>query len=226
MVVDLGPLLCLSLSGATKNLLEENNQAFGKISANLTTLKSYTQYIPLQIIDLNSWLKTPSIYVFDCSAAGFIVNAFIELKENSTSSSGSSMRNCILLQPVKLMRRYHKVLSFLLMCLLPALQHIKMALRCFRSLHHESIDYSLIDRIPGRQTDKKTLLGELNWIFTAVTDTIAWNVLPHDLFQRLFRQDLLVASLFGIFLLAERIMRSEFITLIFYVTYVLGIWIH
>ena len=32
--------------------------------------------------------------------------------------------------------------------------------------------------------------------------------LPLDLFQKLFRQDLLVASLFRNFLLAERIMRS------------------
>ena len=73
----------------------------------------------------------------------------------------------------------------------------------------------LIDRIPGKQTDRKTPLGEsgwlcarrrcdvqyarqlataslpsgeLNWIFTAITDTIAWNVLPRALFQRLFRQ--------------------------------------
>ena len=48
---------------------------------------------------------------------------------------------------------------------------------CSRSLLHDSLDYSLIDRIPGRQNDRKTLLGELNWIFTAITDTIAWNVL-------------------------------------------------
>lgn len=48
-----------------------------------------------------------------------------------------------------------------------------------RSLLRESFDCSLIDMIPGRQNDRKTLLGELNWIFTAVTDTIAWNVLPH-----------------------------------------------
>ncbi|KAL3211194.1 hypothetical protein MRX96_000874 [Rhipicephalus microplus] len=52
------------------------------------------------------------------------------------------------------------------------------------------------------------MLGELNWIFTAITDTIAWNVLPKTLFQRLFRQDLLVASLFRNFLLAERVMRA------------------
>jgi regulator-associated protein of mTOR len=30
--------------------------------------------------------------------------------------------------------------------------------------------------------------GELNWVFTAITDTIAWNVLPRALFQKLFRQ--------------------------------------
>ena len=56
--------------------------------------------------------------------------------------------------------------------------------------------------------DRKTPLGELNWIFTAITDTIAWNVLPRPLFQRLFRQDLLVATLFRNFLLAERVLRS------------------
>ena len=48
-----------------------------------------------------------------------------------------------------------------------------------------------IDRIPGKVNDRKTPLGELNWIFTAVTDTIAWNLLPRALFQRLFRQVLL-----------------------------------
>jgi regulator-associated protein of mTOR len=53
-------------------------------------------------------------------------------------------------------------------------------------------------------TDRKTPLGELNWIFTAVTDTIAWSVLSRETFQRLFRQDLLVASLFRNYLLAQR----------------------
>lgn len=47
---------------------------------------------------------------------------------------------------------------------------------CPRSLL--SLDPDLIDKIPGRQNDRKTPLGELNWIFTAITDTIAWNVLP------------------------------------------------
>ncbi|MBN3314271.1 RPTOR protein, partial [Atractosteus spatula] len=89
---------------------------------------------------------------------------------------------------------------------------IKIALRWFcmqksaRLVPGVTLD--LIEKIPGRLNDRRTPLGELNWIFTAITDTIAWNVLPRDLFQKLFRQDLLVASLFRNFLLAERIMRS------------------
>ncbi|KAL2330582.1 hypothetical protein Fmac_018163 [Flemingia macrophylla] len=172
---------------------------------------SYTQYIPLAINELDSWLKTPSIYVFDCSGAGLIVNSFVELHEWSASNSSVSQRDCILLAACEAHETLPQSAEFpadvFTSCLTTP---IKMALRwfCTRSLLRESLDYSLIDKIPGRPNDRKTLLGELNWIFTAVTDTIAWNVLPHDLFQRLFRQDLLVASLFRNFLLAERIMRS------------------
>jgi regulator-associated protein of mTOR len=70
------------------------------------------------------------------------------------------------------------------------------------------ITVDLVMKIPGDLKDRRTPLGELNWIFTAVTDTIAWLVFPHDIFKRLFRQDLLVAALFRNYLLAERIMRA------------------
>ncbi|VDL99851.1 unnamed protein product [Schistocephalus solidus] len=66
---------------------------------------------------------------------------------------------------------------------------------------------ALLDRIPGSHSNRMSLLGEINWIFTAVTDTIAWCSFSGEIFQKLFRQDLLVASLFRNFLLAERIMR-------------------
>ncbi|VDM65179.1 unnamed protein product [Strongylus vulgaris] len=68
---------------------------------------------------------------------------------------------------------------------------------------------NLLEEIPGQLNDRRTILGELNWIFTAITDTIAWNALPRDDFQRLFRQDLLLASLFRSFLLAERVMSAN-----------------
>jgi len=89
---------------------------------------------------------------------------------------------------------------------------IPMALRFYISqnqLAMHGVHPSCVDRIPGKITDRKTPIGELNWIFTAVTDAIAWNTLPSPLFQRLFRQDLLVASLFRNFLLADRILRAS-----------------
>ena len=50
------------------------------------------------------------------------------------------------------------------------------------------VDQALLEQIPGQLNNRKTIMGELNWIFTAITDTIAWNILPPDIFQRLFRQ--------------------------------------
>jgi len=38
--------------------------------------QSYTQYIPLSIYDLQTWMGSPSIYVYDCSHAGIIVDLF------------------------------------------------------------------------------------------------------------------------------------------------------
>ncbi|XP_065322329.1 regulatory-associated protein of mTOR-like isoform X2 [Gordionus sp. m RMFG-2023] len=87
---------------------------------------------------------------------------------------------------------------------------IKMAVKWHILQNKTSLflnDLDLVDKIPGQLSDRRTLLGELNWIFTAITDSIAWNCFPKDLFQRLFRQDLLVASLFRNFLLAERVMQ-------------------
>lgn len=60
--------------------------------------------------------------------------------------------------------------------------------------------------IPGKSTDRRTPLGELNWIFTAITDTIAWTTLPRDVFNQLFRHDLITAALFRNFLLAKKLM--------------------
>ncbi|KAA0186685.1 Regulatory-associated protein of mTOR [Fasciolopsis buskii] len=89
---------------------------------------------------------------------------------------------------------------------------IRMALRWHWLRHQEQfpgyLDEALLDRIPGSHSNRMSLLGEVNWIFTAVTDTIAWCSFPIDIFQKLFRQDLLVASLFRNFLLAERIMKT------------------
>lgn len=40
--------------------------------------KGYTQYIPVSLYDLQTWMSpfSPAIYVFDCNAAGLIMDAF------------------------------------------------------------------------------------------------------------------------------------------------------
>lgn len=85
---------------------------------------------------------------------------------------------------------------------------IKTALHWFVVRNNLDIDTEVIDKIPGGHNDRKSLFGELNWIFTSITDTIAWTSMPHALFKQLYRQDLLLASIFRNFLLAIRIFRT------------------
>ncbi|XP_051567984.1 regulatory-associated protein of mTOR isoform X2 [Myxocyprinus asiaticus] len=191
--------------------------------------KNYTQYIPLSIYDLQTWMGSPSIFVYDCSNAGIIVKSFKQFalqREQELEVAAinpnhplaqmplpPSMKNCIQLAACEaselLPMNPDLPADLFTSCLTTP---IKIALRWFcmqkSSKLVPGVTLDLIEKIPGRLNDRRTPLGELNWIFTAITDTIAWNVLPRDLFQKLFRQDLLVASLFRNFLLAERIMRS------------------
>ena len=188
-------------------------------------------------------MSSPSIFVFDCSHAGVVLNLFVKFAEQIETELNEARRTTpqspLLaattgLPPPQLAPLLptssptHDILlgacsdseilpmnpelpaDLFTSCLTTP---IKIALRWYVlqkniSRLNPNIDQEMIDKIPGTVTDRKSMLGELNWIFTAVTDTIAWNSLPKDIFQRLFRQDLLVASLFRNFLLAERIMRS------------------
>lgn len=135
----------------------------------------------------------------------------------ASSSSGagaaSSQRDCIVLAPCaanELLPANPKFPADLFTACLTT--PILVALRWFIARNPLSmgpdLDVDFVDQIPGKLNDRKTPLGELNWIFTAITDTIAWNTLPSPVFQRLFRQDLLVASLFRNFLLADRVLRA------------------
>ncbi|XP_017054890.1 LOW QUALITY PROTEIN: regulatory-associated protein of mTOR [Drosophila ficusphila] len=212
--------------------------------------KTFTQYIPLSIFELITWMSAPSIYVYDCSNAGIIINSFQPYAEQhehelekalaaaqqrggvqqlAGGSSGSlnvagnqvqlpnqlvSYKNCIHLAACAaneiLPMNAQLPADLFTSCLTTP---INIALKWYAMQEKlgmvPRIQSELIDKIPGKVNDRRTMMGELNWIFTAITDTIAWNTLPRELFQRLFRQDLLVASLFRNFLLAERILRSH-----------------
>ncbi|CAL8124186.1 unnamed protein product [Orchesella dallaii] len=210
--------------------------------------RNYTQYIPLSVYDLQTWMGYPSIYVYDCNNAGVIIKSFHQFAEQhereyyseggnagGSGGAGDSTRgstppppnysSCIQLGACSdkqvLPMNPDLPADLFTACLTTP---IRMALRWFvlqnqgnggvdkklgfNKLLSEGITLDTVEKVPGQLNDRRTMLGELNWIFTAITDTIAWNILPRALFQKLFRQDLLVASLFRNFLLAERIMRS------------------
>ncbi|CAJ0651147.1 10538_t:CDS:2 [Entrophospora sp. SA101] len=180
--------------------------------------KLFTQYIPVSLGDLQSWLGSPCIYVYDCSAAGNILESFKRFSEQRYLESSRNDSNGNISQtPMNihlaacgpnetLPMHPHLPADLFTSCLTSP---IEIALRWF-VLQNPLPSYLTVDmviKLPGRLQDRRTPLGELNWIFTAITDTIAWNVLSRDLFKQLFRQDLMVAALFRNFLLAERIMR-------------------
>ncbi|ORE04983.1 WD40 repeat-like protein [Rhizopus microsporus var. microsporus] len=186
--------------------------------------RNYTQYIPVSLFDLQSWLGSPVIYVWDCSAAGNIINAFNRFAEQRDSEAmrlsqeqhhpTTSWKDSIQLAacgPTETLPMNPDLPADVFTACLTT--PIEMSLRWVvmrNPLLTSNITMDMVLQLPGRATERRTPLGELNWIFTAVTDTIAWCVLQDqpELFKRLFRQDLMVASMFRNFLLADRIMRS------------------
>ncbi|KAI9004073.1 raptor N-terminal caspase like domain-containing protein [Gaertneriomyces semiglobifer] len=182
--------------------------------------KNYTQYIPISIFDVQTWLGSPCIYVYDCSAAGNILNAFNRFAKQRESNRQKhpsdaeyaevSSIGCIQLaacQANEVLPMSPSLPADVFTCCLTTPLEIALRWATTRNPLLESITPSMILQVPGRLNDRRTPLGELNWIFTAITDTIAWNTLPLNLFKKLFRQDLMVAALFRNFLLAQRIMR-------------------
>jgi regulator-associated protein of mTOR len=185
--------------------------------------RNYTQYIPVSLYDLQAWLGAPSLYVFDCSHAGNIIQSFdrfvekheaenIELRQQDPTAQLQSYSDNILLAACR------KTESLPTNPDLPA----DLFTSCLTSPIEMSLTFFILEnplpsnltkedalRVPGRLQERRSPIGELNWIFTAITDTIAWNLLPRPIFKKLFRQDLMVAALFRNFLLSERIMRAH-----------------
>ncbi|KAI9817705.1 MAG: hypothetical protein M1832_004599 [Thelocarpon impressellum] len=185
--------------------------------------KNFTQYIPISLYDLQSWLGAPSLFVYDCSDAGNIIHNFnkfiekheadnLELRQKDPNAQLQSYADCIQLAACgrkESLPTSPNLPADLFTCCLTT--PIEIALRFFvlQSPIPLTVTVEDVAKMPGRLQERRTPMGELNWIFTAITDTIAWNTLPRLLFKKLFRQDLMVAALFRNFLLSQRIMRAH-----------------
>ncbi|PNH32934.1 hypothetical protein VD0002_g8627 [Verticillium dahliae] len=182
--------------------------------------KNYTQYIPVSLYDLQHWLQAPTIFVWDCSEAGNILNnyhRFVEKHEQEEDEQAARDSNYekTAFQPYIHLAACGVKENLPTNPLLPAdlftaclTTPIEMALWFFvlQNPLKTNCTPEQAKKLPGRLQERRTPLGELNWIFTAITDTIAWTTLPRHLFRKFFRQDLMVAALFRNFLLAQRVM--------------------
>ena len=170
----------------------------------------HTQYVPVTITDIMQCVGSPAIYVLDCNNAGAVLQYWYT--HNFHQSRPRDILICACRRQEDLPLNPALPADLLTACLTTP---IKMSLEwyCVYSLREcllPNVSKEMLDAIPGTVGDRKTPLGELHWIFTAVTDAIAWCSLDRDLFNRLFRprNDMLQVSLFRNFLLAERIMRD------------------
>lgn len=217
---------CISLRRNAKDervLLHYNGHGVPKPTASgeiWVFNKNYTQYIPISLYDLQHWLQAPTIFVWDCSEAGNILSnyhRFIEKHEEEEEATAAADPTY---EKVKFRSYLHLAACAIKENLptnpkLPAdlftaclTTPIEMALWFFvlQNPLKTNLTPERAKKLPGRLQERRTPLGELNWIFTAITDTIAWTSLPRQLFRKFFRQDLMVAALFRNFILAQRIM--------------------
>lgn len=189
--------------------------------------RGYTQYIPVSLYDLQNWLGAPYIMVIDTNAAGHVIEnnkRFIQKRiddeaNNHTDVAAPSPVSAYIesiqlgaCQSDEILPLNAELPADLFTCCLtrPIETSIKWFV-LFSQLRKKGY-YDILKNkdgvieIPGKLTDRRTPLGELNWIFIAITDTIAWTTLSRPLFKRLFRQDLVIAALFRNFLLAKKLM--------------------
>lgn len=189
--------------------------------------RGYTQYIPVSLYDLQNWLGAPYIMVVDTNAAGHVIEnnkRFIQKRIDDEASHHADMAApspvSAYIESIQLGAcQSNEILPLnpdlpadLFTCCLT--RPIEMSIKWFIlfSPLREKGYYDILKNkngvieIPGKLTDRRTPLGELNWIFIAVTDTIAWTSLSRPLFKKLFRQDLVIAALFRNFLLAKKLM--------------------
>ena len=178
-----------------------------------------TEYLPVPMAHLESWLGAPAVLVFDCSYAEVPLREYLAAAAARRARTGTATTAtkegeddlglvmfgaCSAKELLPLNPSYPA--DIFTACMTSPL---RTALLWFcNNSALRRVDASAVEMLPGPLGDRTSPLGELNWIFTTVTDTIAWTTLPRAKFQKYFRQDSQVATLFRNFLLAERVLRG------------------
>ena len=172
--------------------------------------KEHTHYHPLGIKDILSYCGSPTIFVLDCNGAGGVLNAWKKVLGHEVANS-RDLFLCACSDGEYLPSNPRLPADILTSCLTTP---VRIALDWYINYSHRQlllpdVTEAMIHNIPGELSNRKTVLGEINWIFTAVTESIAWATLPRAQFYATFRTDLVVVkTLFRNFLLADKLLRE------------------
>ncbi|CCW63429.1 unnamed protein product [Phytomonas sp. EM1] len=174
--------------------------------------RDHTHYVPFNIMDMADLIGTPSLYIFDCNAAGAILrhwqkNGLHTKRPHDLFICACDAHETLPLNPIL-------PADMLTACLTTPL---KMALWWYIGYSHckmllPQVTEEMIRNLPGDLNDRKTPRGDLNWVLNAITTTIAWCVLPPSQFHYLFRHDLGTKAIFRNAILADRLMRETGVT--------------
>ena len=179
---------------------------------------SYTEYVPVRAEDVAEWLGGPSLFVLDCPCAGRLVRALARRGADAATAGGAAAAAAapVVLGATAADERLPVSRDFpadvFTACLTRPLETaLQLAMRS--SLRRAAGGppppaAQLLAALPGSLGDRRSPLGELTWVLTAITDSIAWQLLPPALFRRLFRQDVLLSALLRNFVLASRVMHT------------------
>lgn len=172
-----------------------------------TSEKRSTDFRPFDLKEVFVRLRPPTWFIFDCSNAAVVIPTFIETAKKQPNISGVDWSDwfCICATDVgeELPSDPRIPRDFLTACVLTS---IKMAIVC-HILQHYRVD--LVGPNFPFEVAVQNLWGEhaqdqrLSLILVAITDAIAADSLPPELYHKIFRCDRLSAVLFRHFLLAQ-----------------------
>ncbi|KAA6383035.1 MAG: putative Regulatory-associated protein of TOR 1, partial [Streblomastix strix] len=161
----------------------------------------HTNYTPITLKDLSSRLQTPSVYIFDCSNAGDMISMDSPLCiDGNVVLAACSSRET-------LPQNGDVPFDIFTSCLTTPV--VMAALRFIRRTRNFSMQHTeaLLEQLRNEQDCKSSIAYNLNWILTTITDTIAYNSFPKQIFLGLFRDDNLLANTMRHFMLAQRVLR-------------------
>lgn len=177
--------------------------------------ETYTEYVPARVVDVASWLGAPRLMIFDCPCSERVISMlgshFGESQRQALEEGGPLPLIALGATSTGEWLPTPGVFpaDVFTACLTKPLEmavQLSMQRSARSDDQHGPRASDVLSRLPGTLGERRSPLGELNWVLTGITDAIAWALLPQPLFSRLFRQDVTLSALLRNYVLAGRVM--------------------